>query len=127
MTMKTSTSTQVRRILTATIFTVLTSGAAASFAADSMGVLQEKVAYGDLNVSSARGAATLYSRIRMAATDVCRPLSGDGLDTKNLWHKCVDNAIAGAVKAVGEPALTAVFNAKNGASKPIILASQQTR
>ena len=125
--MKTSTSTQVRRILSATIFTVLTSGAAVSFAADGMGVLQEKVTYGDLNLSSARGAATLYSRIRIAATDVCRPLSGDRLDTKNLWNKCVDNAIAGAVKAVGEPALTAVFNAKNGTSKPIILASQQTR
>lgn len=123
--MNTSTSTQFRRVLTATIFTVLTSGiAAVSFAADSTDVLQKNVRYGDLNVSSAEGAATLYSRIRGAAKDVCRPLNGDDLRAKHAFESCINKAIARAVNQVGEPALAAVFNAKNGPSKPIILASQ---
>ena len=126
--MNTSTSTQFRRVLTATIFTVLTSGiAAVSFAADSMDIPQEKVTYGDLNVSTAGGATALYSRIRVAAKDVCRPLDGDALYAKHAFDICVAKATARAVDQVGEPALAAVFNAKNGTSKPIILASQQTR
>ena len=123
--MNTSTSTQLRRMLTATIFTVLTSGfAAESIAADSTDVLQKRVTYGDLNVSSASGAATLYSRIRGAAEDVCRPLKGDDLSAKHAFESCINKAIASAVNQVGVPALAAVFNAKNGTSKPIILASQ---
>ncbi len=124
--MNTSTSTQLRRMLTATIFTVLTSGfAAVSIAADSTDVLQKKCHGTAISMYRAPAAPRPCTRASAGRPkDVCRPLKGDDLSAKHAFESCINKAIASAVNQVGVPALAAVFNAKNGTSKPIILASQ---
>jgi UrcA family protein len=124
--MNTTTSTQLRRVLAITVFSALASGTAVCSAADGDS-LQTTVNYSDLNVSSAQGAGTLYSRIRAAAEKVCRPLDRDDLASKQLFHACVSSAISGAVGKVDQPALFSVYNAKTGTAKPIVLASSQGR
>jgi UrcA family protein len=123
-----NTSTQLPRILAATIFAALTcSIAAVSFASDSSDPLQAKVKYGDLNVSSTSGAAILYYRIRVAAHTVCHPFDSKDLASQKLLAACVHKAMSDAINDVDQPALSAIFNAKNGTSKPIMLASGQAR
>jgi UrcA family protein len=123
-----NTSTQLPRILAATIFAALTcSIATLSFASDSTDALQAKVKYGDLNASSTSGAATLYNRIRVAAENVCHPFDSRGLASQKLLAACMHKAISGAVNEVNQPALFTIYNAKTGASKPIMLASGQAR
>jgi len=111
--------------------TVLSSALALSFAAIAHagaggGPIQSTVKYADLNISSPSGAATLYARISMAAAGVCRDLDGRDLKSKTLFDRCVHQAIAHAVTKVDEPALYAVYDAKDSTPKPIMLAAGQT-
>ena len=123
-----NTSTRVSRILAATVFAALTcSIATLSFASDSAGALQAKVKYSDLNVSSTSGAATLYNRIRSAAESVCHPFNNRDFASQKLLAACVHEAMSNAVKEIDQPTLSAIYNAKTGASKPIMLASGQAR
>jgi UrcA family protein len=123
-----NTSTQLPRILAATIFAALTCGiATVSFASDGTDALQAKVKYDDLNVSSSSGAATLYNRIRTAAENVCHPFNNRDFASQKLLAACVHEAMSDAVKEVNQPALFTIYNAKTGASKPIMLASDQAR
>jgi UrcA family protein len=122
----TNTSSKFRHILAITTFAALTSGAAVCSAADGIS-LQTTVKYSDVNLSTAQGAGTLYSRIRIAAEQVCRPFNRDDLASKTLFHKCLNHAVADAVNKVGQPALFAVYSAKTGSQKPIVLASSQVR
>ena len=86
--------------------------------------LQAVVKYGDLDVSSAAGANTLYTRIQAAAKQVCRPFHNIGFPFTNLKDACIHDAIADAVNKVDKPALFSVYNAKKGTSKPIMLVSR---
>jgi UrcA family protein len=126
-----NTSTKVSHILAATIFAALTcSIATVSFASDSSDALQVKVKYGDLNVSSASGATTLYNRIRVAANTVCHPLqpfTPADLGGYRVFAACVQKAMSNAINEVNEPALFTIATAKTGTSKPIMLASGQAR
>jgi UrcA family protein len=127
MTMNTST----RLILAATIFAALTcSTASVSFASDTPDPLQVKVKYDDLNASSNSGAITLYNRIRVAADTVCQPLHPHNvadLAGRTIFAACVQKAMSNAISDVNEPALFTIANAKTGTSKPVLLASGQTR
>lgn len=123
-----NTSTQLPRILAVAIFAALTcSIATVSFASDGTDALQAKVKYGDLNVSSPSGAATLYNRIRVAAENVCHPFNNRDFASQKLFAACVHKAMSGAVNEVNQPALFTIYNAKTGISKPIMLASGQAR
>jgi UrcA family protein len=126
-----NTSTQVSRILAATIFAALTcSIATVSFASDGSDPLQVKVKYGDLNVSSTSGASSLYNRIRVAADSVChpfRPQNPGDLAARQVFTACVQKAMNNAINEVNEPALFTIANGKTGTSKPIMLASGQAR
>ncbi|HMH87826.1 MAG TPA: UrcA family protein [Steroidobacteraceae bacterium] len=123
-----NTSPQLPRILAVTIFAALTCGTATvSFASDGTDALQATVKYGDLNVSSPSGAATLYGRIRAAAENVCHPFNNRDLASKKLLAACVHKAMSDAVIEVNQPALFTIYNAKSGTSKPIMLASGQAR
>jgi UrcA family protein len=115
------------RILAITIFAGLTWSAASVCSAAEGDTLQVKVQYADLNVSSSQGAGRLYSRIRMAAEEVCRPLRSDDLWSKKIYASCLNAAIAKAVNKVDQPSLFSVYNAKTGTAKPIVLASSQSR
>lgn len=73
------------------------------------------VQFGDLDLNRDSGVATLYLRIRSAATEVCDPL--DALLVKLLRERfdCRQDAIARAVADVNSPALTAYYLGKNKA------------
>jgi UrcA family protein len=124
-------SSRFYRTLAVGIFAALTSSiATVSFASDSADALQVKVKYGDLNVSSTSGATSLYNRIRYAADSVChpfRPLNNADLGAHKAFTACMQKAMSNAINEVNEPALFTVANAKNGTSKPILLASGQAR
>ena len=121
-----TTSRKLRRtILIATFSTALAwSVAAVCSASDSADAPQEAVKYGDLNVSNPQGAAVLYSRIRAAAGRVCERHDDRDLAAMPLRNSCVRKAIADAVAKVDQPALSALYNTKNGTWHPIIVATQ---
>jgi UrcA family protein len=116
------------RMIAAAAFTGLAVGFAAACPAEgSTDAPEATVKFADLNVSSPQGAASLYSRIRGAANTVCRTLEGRDLTSKTLFDRCVQKAIADAVNQVNQAQLYEVYNAKNKAPKPIMLASGGTR
>jgi UrcA family protein len=114
--------------VTAALFGVLAlSCGALSIAADNSDVPQAVVKFSDLNVSSAQGAAVLYSRIAAAANQVCKAFDSKDLGSRSRRDACVHKAITDAVVNVGQPALFAIENAKSHRSLPIIVAAAQTR
>ena len=69
------------------------------------------VHFADLDPSSAHGAKRLYTRLRMAAREVC----GDYTEAVDLTEMrdialCERTAIAGAVEQVNRPPLTAIYD-----------------
>jgi UrcA family protein len=78
-------------------------------------VASRRVSYADLDLSRDAGAATLYSRIRFAARQVCEPTFGT-FTWKLLepTSRCIELAITRAVADVNAPALTSYHFAKTG-------------
>ena len=113
-----------RLATSAVVFLSLIGGSAIASAAGSADSLQKTVKYTDTSVSTASGAATLYNRIRIASEEVCAPLGHGDLSSKMKVKACTHKAIADAVSQVNQPALTAVYNARNGASLPMIAAAK---
>jgi UrcA family protein len=74
------------------------------------------VSYGDLDLRSNAGVATLYSRIRSAAREVCEPLDDVMIKLLRAKYDCRTDAVARAVAKVDSPALT---NYYLGRSKPL--------
>jgi UrcA family protein len=114
-----------RRIAACVLAGTLASGlAAGSSAADVGGAPQEAVKYGDLDVSNSQGATVLYTRIRIAAANVCRIFDGRDVGSQMRLNACVHKAITDAVRDVDQPALFSVYNEKNPTSTRVILASR---
>src|SRR5271170_566835 len=80
------------------------------------------VKFGDLDVSTSKGAAALYGRIHSAAVNVCSRMYVDEQAYK--WHEnaCLQKVIGDAVTKVNRPELSAVFASKFGVSPTIVLA-----
>jgi UrcA family protein len=119
-----------RRLAAAMICGVLgVSYGAASIAADGSGAPQAIVKFGDLNVSNSLGAATLYSRITVAAGKVCRSFEVDSRDLASMERlgTCINKSIAEAVFKVRQPALFAIYDAKNHKPLPILVAAARIR
>jgi len=73
------------------------------------------VPYGDLNLTTERGADTLYARLTAAARQVC---AADGVDIRNLQayaaaRACESQAIARAVHEVQAPKVAARLAARH--------------
>src|SRR3984957_14042852 len=118
-------STSLRGLVAAAMFGALAmSFASQSNASDSTDARAFRVQYGDLNISTSRGAATLYGRIRTAAEAVCSPVNQGDLSSKMHRNACVSQSIAGAVGKINQPALFAVYNAKNARPLPMIVADK---
>jgi UrcA family protein len=117
------TSKPLRGLLATAILGAVTAGStAASKAGDLADVPSVTVHYGDLNLSTPQGAATLYSRIAAAAHQVCD--SGrDDLALRQATRACIDKAVADAVVKVGHPELIAVYNAKTHRALPTTVAA----
>jgi UrcA family protein len=73
-----------------------------------------KVSYADLDLSTQAGAATLYSRIRGAARQVCGYDGMTYLDHTS-WKRCFNGAVGDAVAKVNSPRLTALHQGKSPA------------
>jgi UrcA family protein len=95
-------------IAAATVCAALVTGARAD------GVAQMHVKYADLDVAGGAGAAVLYQRIKVAATEVCGLDGERDLGRKAHAKVCVDRAIAQAVATVNAPALTGLYQTKLG-------------
>jgi UrcA family protein len=123
-----TTSIKLRGLIAGAIIGVVASSFAAEcIAAETGDVLQVVVHYADLNVSSPRGAAALYARIRRAADTVCPAFNLSNLESKARNDACVHKAIADAVTIVNEPALFAQYNVNNRSPLPVMVAAGQGR
>jgi len=78
------------------------------------------VHFGDLNLNSEAGVASLYKRIRNAAESVCSPLDYGILGLRGAYGDCVKEATNNGVAAVANPNLSQ-FHASKG--KRVIVAS----
>jgi UrcA family protein len=67
------------------------------------------VGYSDLDVSTAKGAKTLYLRIRYAAETVCESAATYG---KKEGEACVNKAVNDAVARINAPRLTQYTESK---------------
>jgi UrcA family protein len=77
----------------------------------SVQVPSEAVHFTDLDITHGTGAATLYQRLELAASDVCSGLSRDQGRNLSLWnpyHVCMRSALRNAVASINSPALTAL-------------------
>ena len=86
------------------------------------------ITFRDLNIQSGEGAAELYKRIERAADSMCslswdiRSLSGSTTLASEVGE-CKAQAIAGAVRKINAPMLTAVAKSKmHGNAEPTTLA-----
>jgi UrcA family protein len=86
-----------------------------ALAADESDARTMSVTYRDLNLSTLAGANSLYQRIRGAARVVCSQPEY-GLRSQRLYKDCYTDAISGAVAAVNNPNLTAVYHGQINAT-----------
>ena len=93
------------------------SGMAAAGSSDTNSVV---VRYGDLNLNSQAGVASLHKRIRNAAESVCSQLETRILGLRDAYDLCVDEAVRKGVAEVANANLTN-FHASKG--KAVALAS----
>jgi UrcA family protein len=118
MTTSTRSTRPLGLIATAVLAGLISSFSSVCSAADGADAPHAIVKYGDLDVTSAGGAATLFNRIRIASEVVCSPLEHGDFVTTFRWEKCVKQAIRGAVAKVDQPALSAAYAEKYGVLQP---------
>jgi UrcA family protein len=113
--MKTSIKTQSKaaKFILAAGFLTLGAGAigGTALASDSTAAstVTYPVGYSDLDVSTAKGAKTLYLRIRFAAETVCESAATWG---KKEGDACVNKAVHDAVARINVPRLTQYMQSK---------------
>lgn len=84
------------------------------------------VKFGDLNLSSDQGIAKLYSRLRIAAAQVCGPEPEYAYYTDHGdWAACRQTALTRAVGGVGNPALIALHQQKTGVTPAMLVADSK--
>jgi UrcA family protein len=120
-----STSSSLRAAVASAALGAFTSSLMAVCTAAETDTPQTTVKYADLDLSNPAGAVALYARIQQAARQVCSPLDGRDLTSKMQMASCVHKAIARAVAKVDQPALFDAYNARNGRSTPIIVATRR--
>ena len=113
-------STGLRGLVATAIFVVLAPSLSIVSAAEPSPA-SRTVKFADLNISNASGAHVLYMRILAAAQVVC---SHYWFLTDGDKARCVRDAIADAVTKIDQPALSAVYSAKNKTPAPSSLVSQ---
>jgi UrcA family protein len=119
--MNPSTTSGLRGLIAKAIFGFLGLGLCVVAAADPSAE-SRTVKFADLDISNPSGAHVLYRRIRAAAQVVC---SHYFFETDTDKARCVRDATADAVTKINQPALSAVYNAKNETSVPSGLVSQR--
>jgi UrcA family protein len=78
------------------------------------------VKYGDLNLATTQGVATLHTRLRSAAKSVCAPLDTRILGLRDAYTACVSDAITRSIADVGNENLSKYHRS---GEKSVVLAS----
>jgi UrcA family protein len=99
-------------ILAAASISVLGSVAQASESGES--APQRTVGYADLNLTTTKGAAVMYSRLRNAAYEVCGSVYSSDLQPVAVSKPCIARAMKNAITAVNSPMLTSRYLASTG-------------
>ncbi len=73
------------------------------------------VRYGDLNLETRAGIASLHQRIQNAAESVCSHLETRILGLRSAHENCVDGALTEGIAAVGNSHLTQYHVSKGNA------------
>ena len=97
-------------ITMAALATVLTANLASAAPADSE-PRQAVVHYSDLDLSSAKDARRLYSRIRIAARMVCENFRSPDFQRVRVYRECMDKAVTEAVAKVQSAQVAAIAGA----------------
>ena len=113
-------STGLRGLVATAIFVVLASSLGIVATAEPSSA-SRTVKFADLNISNPSGAHVLYMRILAAAQVVC---SHYWFATDGDKARCVHDSIADAVTKINQPALSALYKAKNKTPAPSSLVSQ---
>ena len=125
--MNTMTSTPLRTLVAGAILSSLALGFATVSCADERATSPQLIVkFGDLDVSTSKGAVALYGRIHGAADDVCSRMYYSTEAYRRHKDACLQKVIADAVIKVNEPALSAVFASKYVAA-PVVLAAAGAR
>jgi len=114
-------STGLRGLVATAIFVVLAPSLSTVSAADPTSA-SRTVKFADLNISNPSGAHVLYMRILAAAQVVCSYYS---FATDAEKASCVRDATADAVIKINQPALSAVYNAKNKPPVPSLVSQSR--
>ncbi len=101
-------------VIAAASASVILAAVSGSAHAAENGKAQMKIAYGDLDLTTDKGKATLMSRIRRAAADACESegASEDRLEAHASQKACIDRATAAALKSIPGARPAAVASAK---------------
>jgi UrcA family protein len=100
----------VRRAAAAFALALGSALAVAGEGSDHTTLRQQTVRFGDLNLHSVEGAATLYRRITSAAEDVCAPSSMPGSRiVSSDYRNCVARAVGEAVAKIDRPELSTLY------------------
>jgi len=67
-----------------------------------------KVQTSDLDLKTENGAAKLYQRLQVAASELCGRTSVQSLERRAVWLKCYTRTLQDAVTSINEPALLAI-------------------
>lgn len=124
--MNTITSIPVRTLIAGAILSALAFGISTVSSAEETPP-QVVVKFGDLDISTSRGAEILYRRIHGAANNVCWRMYVSFEAHRLNENACLQKVIADAVTKVNKPALSAVFASKYGISAPVVLAAAAIR
>jgi UrcA family protein len=124
--MNTIPSTSLRTLLASAIIGTLASIATVSNASEAPMPPQVVVKFADLDISTPKGAKTLYRRIRTAAADVCSRMYPTDAAYRSHKHACLQQVIADAVTKIDRPALSTVFAADYGLPAPVVLAAAES-
>lgn len=92
--------------------------AALRASADEGGEMRSMVVnYVDLDLTAANGVSALYQRLKHAAREVCKTPDG-GFGDAVVWLNCYHNALARAVRDLGNAGVTALYNGEHRAGIP---------
>jgi UrcA family protein len=98
--------------LTLTVAGALASPATAGHTME--GVREATVSFADLNLTQPEGVAKLYTRLKVAAVQVCRPAIESQLADRLRAQDCRASALARAVAAIAVPELSRYHAANTG-------------
>jgi len=73
--------------------------------------VRREVSFDDLDLGQLKGVTTLYSRIRVAADQVCSLPDERRLERGRQFQACVEEAVAAAVVRIDQPLLSSYHRA----------------